>query len=237
VVFNHSTHVRSIFLKFLDALQLDRPADLGMSIPRITAAVQHSTLDKVPRLAAGGVKIGVNINASLLSYNRRWPAKKYRTLIELLQRDRPRLSIFLVGGPGDVDYVRAFIDSCPNKEKLIPVAGRLDLLELTYALSRLDVLITNDSGPLHIAESVGTPVVAFFGPETPNLYGPLSANSLVFYRELFCSPCLNTYNQKRSRCTNNRCLRLIDAREVYEQMKARYPFLARAGESAPPPAC
>ena len=226
VVFDHSNHVRVIFLKFLDALRIKRPTDISMVPPIIPDSLKASALDKFPALWGNGVKIAININSSELSYNRRWPEENFRKLIHYIQRDFGGLQIYLIGGNGDKDFVESFYISLQDKTGVMVTAGRLDILEFTYALTRFTVLVTNDSGPLHIAEAVNTPVVGFFGPETHNLYGPLSEHSLVFYQNLYCSPCINTYNHKRSTCTDNQCLKLIDAEEVYQKLKIRYLDLA-----------
>jgi ADP-heptose:LPS heptosyltransferase len=83
-------------------------------------------------------------------------------------------------------------------------------------------LVTNDSGPLHISEAVGTPTVCFFGPETPNLFGPTLTNSLIFYQNMYCSPCLNTYNIKKSTCIDNQCLKRITPQHVFSRICDEY---------------
>ena len=88
--------------------------------------------------------------------------------------------------------------------------------ELCALLQRSALLITNDSGPLHLAEALATPTVSFFGPETPLLYGPTGDNQVVFYKGIYCSPCLNVHNQKQAPCKgNNVCMKLINPDEVF----------------------
>ena len=88
-------------------------------------------------------------------------------------------------------------------------------------------MITNDSGPLHIAEWYGTKIVAFFGPETPVIYGPRSKDALVFYlKDKYCSPCINVYDNKKSLygdiCKDNKCLSEIKPIEVFEKTEERF---------------
>ena len=68
-------------------------------------------------------------------------------------------------------------------------AARLDLPALAALLARLDVLVTGDTGPMHLAAAMGTPVVALFGPSAPWRYGPLAARQRVLRVDLPCSPC------------------------------------------------
>lgn len=221
VVFDHSSHVRIIFLKFLDALSIERATDITLSAPNIPNEKRLSVLEKFSTLKDNYIKIAVNINASELCLNRRWPEENFRRLIGFIQQDYKDVQIYLVGGEGDVLTVKSFYDSLPDKKGVHIVAGKLDALEFSYALSKMTILISSDSGPVHIAEAINIPTVCFFGPETPNLYGTMSDKSLVFYNNLFCSPCLNTFNQKRTECLDNQCLKTILPEEVYAKMKAK----------------
>lgn len=223
VVFDHSNHIRLIFLKFLDALYIKEPSVISLLSPQISEEHKSSALKKIPILKDDTyLHIAININSSDLFTNRRWPQENFRQLMAFIQRDFPKTQIYLVGGKEDLLLVESFYDSLPNKNGVHILAGKLDILEFTFALSKMACLITSDSGPLHIAEALRVPVISFFGPETPNLYGPLSEASLAFYKNLFCSPCLNVYNHKRSQCNDNQCLQIISSEEVYKQMKERY---------------
>jgi ADP-heptose:LPS heptosyltransferase len=94
------------------------------------------------------------------------------------------------------------------------LAGRLDLPALVACLERADLLLSNDTGPVHVASALGVPVLAVFGPNTPVLYGPLSGGSRAFYRGLPCSPCLTTTNYRSSRCRLPTCMHAIPTGEV-----------------------
>lgn len=85
-------------------------------------------------------------------------------------------------------------------------------------LARADVLLSNDTGPVHLASQLGTPVLAFYGPNTPVLYGPLSAGSRAFYRDLPCSPCITVANYRSSRCRIHTCMAAIPVGEVVEAL-------------------
>ena len=219
VVFDHSNHIRLIFLKFLNALDIRPPGDMSLSKSIISEEKKRLVLQIFPVLEGVSLKVAININSSELCRNRSWPEENFRRLIILMQADNSELEIYLSGGKDDVPKVKRFYDLLPNKRKVFFIAGKLDILEFSFFLSRMDWLITSDSGPLHIAESVGTPVISFFGPETPNLYGPLLKKSFIFYKNLYCSPCLNTYNHKRTNCADNQCLKMITVEDVYRRIK------------------
>ena len=79
-------------------------------------------------------------------------------------------------------------------------------------------MITNDTAPVHVASALGVPVFAFFGPNTPRLYGPLSRGSHAFYRAIPCSPCLTNMNYKTSHCRMPVCIRDIGVDEVADRV-------------------
>jgi len=90
----------------------------------------------------------------------------------------------------------------------------------------LALFVTNDSGPLHIAAALGLPTLSLFGPETPVLYGPKGGNPLIFYKGLYCSPCLSVFNAKTAPCSGqNICMQSISAGKVLEAMRQRFPAL------------
>ena len=104
-------------------------------------------------------------------------------------------------------------------------AGLLSLDEFIALLERSSLFLTSDSGPMHIAASVGTPLVALFGPEAPRSYGPLG-DSHVIYKGISCSPCLNIYNAKLFVCPYHaRCMNEILTREVVSAVRQLLPAL------------
>jgi heptosyltransferase-2 len=106
---------------------------------------------------------------------------------------------------------------------ILNLAGKTSLRELIALISECDVFLTNDSGPLHIAYAVGTPMVAIFGSTDPELTGPPSERvgdcSVVISHSLSCSPCF-----ERS-CKNNdmRCMYAITSDDVYYGLKKILP--------------
>jgi len=99
------------------------------------------------------------------------------------------------------------------------LAGTLSLEGLVALLAGADALLSNDTGPVHLASQVGTPVLAFYGPNTPQLYGPLSPMSHAFYRDLPCSPCITVANYRSSRCRIHTCMAAIPVGEVAERLR------------------
>lgn len=75
------------------------------------------------------------------------------------------------------------------RRRLPALGAELDPVELAAVLARARLLVSNDSGPMHLAAAVGTPVVAFFGPTDPGRTAPAGSPSRILDRYVFCSPC------------------------------------------------
>ncbi|RPI17131.1 MAG: glycosyltransferase family 9 protein [Ignavibacteriae bacterium] len=163
--------------------------------------------------------IVVNPNASLLAYERRLPAKDYIRIIDHLTTNN-KFKIALIGLEEESVYVNGIFESLINKEKVINLCGKLNIENLAGLLSSSLCLITNDSGPLHMASALNVPSISFFGPESPGKYGPLSRDKLVFYNNLDCSPCMSVSNSKTVNCIYNKplCMTAFDMDSVINRI-------------------
>lgn len=118
--------------------------------------------------------------------NKRWPQDYYIELIKSL-REYP-CSFFLIGGLSDYTL-------CEQIEKMTRTnsknyAGKLSILESAALISKLDLMITNDSAPLHIANAVKTDVIAIFGPTVKDFgFYPFRKNDKLLEVDLYCRPC------------------------------------------------
>jgi len=98
------------------------------------------------------------------------------------------------------------------KCKPIDALERTSISQLACLVKKCDLLLSSDSAPLHVATAVGTPFVAFFGPTDPARHlVPAAGGSVVFKKEIKCSPCYRTHCVK-----NYECMRSIKPDEVYE---------------------
>ena len=81
----------------------------------------------------------------------------------------------------------------------------LSVPQLAALLERASLVVSNDSGPAHVAAALGVPVVAVYGPETPEFYGLIGKRTRTIYHKTECSPCMNVYNAKAFSCPFNAC--------------------------------
>ncbi|MBL7071039.1 MAG: glycosyltransferase family 9 protein [Candidatus Omnitrophica bacterium] len=108
------------------------------------------------------------------------------------------------------------------KYKAHNLCGYFTLQELTVFLQRCHLFISNDTGPLHIAISLGINTVGLYGPMDPGQYGSLNDRSLSFYKPMECSPCLTDLNNKTSLCERSECLDNITYEEVMEKVSDKF---------------
>ena len=108
-------------------------------------------------------------------------------------------AVVLIGSAGDKPVLDAMRAAWPSDVPLTELSPDLDLVLLTAVLERLSLLITGDTGPMHLAAAVGTPVLAIFGPSLPTRYAPLSQRSRIVRIDIHCSPC-NLMRQPPTRC-------------------------------------
>ena len=123
-------------------------------------------------------------------------------------------SLLLFGKEEERPTVREILQKV--KGSSIDFVGKTSLLQLAALLERCHLLLTNDTGTMHIAAAVGTPVVALFGSTPPGMTGPWGSHHQVISKEVACSPCM-----KRVCPTDHRCMDLITVKEVEEVVEKK----------------
>ncbi|MCG3136169.1 MAG: hypothetical protein HMLKMBBP_04009 [Planctomycetes bacterium] len=150
---------------------------------------------------------------------RRWPAPSFAALADRLAGECGA-RIVVTGGGAERALAADVASRMSRKDAVLDASGRLSVAELAALVARADALVTNDTAPVHFGSALGTPVFALYGPNTPRLYGPLSAGSHAFHRELPCSPCLTNMNYKTSHCRMPVCIQDISVHEVFLRVSA-----------------
>lgn len=161
--------------------------------------------------------IAINPNASELRIERRWEAQSFIELTIRLRKEFPAYSIIFVGSPSESAYVKTITDKILDKEKIYSVAGKTNIKALIGVIKNSKLFISNDSGPMHIGFSVGAPVLALFGPCSPDQYG-VNKDSVAIYANLYCSPCVHEFVSPPCK-GNNLCMKVIEPSKVFETAK------------------
>jgi ADP-heptose:LPS heptosyltransferase len=121
----------------------------------------------------------------------------------------------MIGSKGEYSYNQNIFLKCTHSNRLFNLAGQTNAKQLLALLEQATLFISNDSGPAHLAAGYETPAITLFGPETPIIYGPLNPNITIIKKDIYCSPCISVYNNKKhSRCTNAQCMSAITTDEV-----------------------
>jgi len=187
----------------------------GLSLP--VAASSEEEVNK--RLIAAGVdtsKMLVGIHPGSVWATKRWSAEGFGRLIGLLKSKYP-CEILLFGGAEDAPVVGRVQNLCGGRA--VSLVDRISLRELPAALGLCRVVVTNDSGPMHIAVARGVPVVAIFCATTPELgFYPYSATATVVEKNLPCRPC-SSHGSRRCPLGTEDCIRLIGAEQVFNTVE------------------
>lgn len=144
---------------------------------------------------------------------KRWPPANFGLLIDQLMKD-VRVKIIIAGADSDrslVGEITAYLVRKP-----VVLAGEINLQQFMALAKRADCMVSADSGPIHIASSVGTPVVGIFGPTDPKITGPRGSGRAVILRyDVGCNrqPCY--YLQ----CPDNVCMQTVNVRKVFDAVE------------------
>ncbi|MBI4527646.1 MAG: lipopolysaccharide heptosyltransferase II [Deltaproteobacteria bacterium] len=162
-------------------------------------------------LGIGDGRITFGLNPGSVWPTKRWLPEGYAELMVSLKR-KYSCDLCLFGGPGDQEITDRIQRLSGNLG--INLAGKLSLAELACAFEKCDLLITNDSGPMHIAVARQVPVVAIFCATTPSLgFYPYSSAAVVVEKNLPCRPC-SSHGGRRCPLGTGDCMRLIKAEDV-----------------------
>lgn len=211
VFFNARYPIRQIYLQMGRAVGV--PAEASDLLEPIRVRQEDrdrlAARNLLPPAGEGGpALVVINPNASDLLLERRWPAELFAELIEKLAAAGRR--VVMIGSPSEAAHVARVLSLVDPTVRpgVINTAGQLNLAELFALLERADVVITNDTGPMHMAVSLGRRTVCLFGPVSPGHYGFREPNVAVLNHPVYCSPCVHEIEQPPCQ-GENECMRLI----------------------------
>jgi len=224
VVYTDSQHMRGIFSRLL------RPLKIEPSLPLLKLTVEPEEAARAEGfLSEHGVARGqfplvaVHVGSGPNFYEvplKRWPMENYARVCDGLVERYGATIVFT--GKGDEE--RALIREAVAlmKHPAIDACDEFSVDELLALLEACHLVVCNDTSVMHLSVAVHTPVAALFGPTNPLQYGPGNDGDLVFYKDLFCSPCLTNYNLKVSYCSDPVCIRAISVEEVLAGIEKRF---------------
>ena len=138
-----------------------------------------------------------------------WPAERFRALAEALKEN---YTVLFFGDAASRDAIEEMTKNLGPS--VINLAGKTSIRQLMSVMKTCDVCVTNDSGPMHMADALGVPLVALFGSTDPRITGPYRSKDVI-WKQVSCSPCF-----KRVCPIDFRCMTSISVEEVLRRVQS-----------------
>ena len=211
--------------------ELERNLDLGSSLKinvsdkEIYLPISHTEKQEAIKILK---EYGLKENDSIIGINpgsvwptKRWFPQRYAELINSLAKMNYKSIIF--GSKNDLAVVNQ-ITSCllpETKEKTANLVGKTSLKQLSALISKCQLFVSNDSASMHIAVAYRVPVIAIFGPTTPQIgFYPYGKDNLIIEKDLPCRPC-GLHGGYRCKRKTHECMKAITVDEVLEAIKRK----------------
>lgn len=151
--------------------------------------------------------------------NKRWPVEHFAGLTRQLAVEYADVRFAVLGSNDDQSLAENVCHAAPDR--CLNLAGQTSLPEMIEWIRRCDLMVTNDTGPMHVAAALGKPVIGLFGPTEPYRTGPYGQLENVIQHHLPCVPCL------KSRCTWHRPMECLTAITLPDVLKLVHRELAK----------
>jgi len=185
---------------------------LGTDIdnPEFYIPIEEENRTRVERLLkANGIDINepfVTVNPVAFWDTKLWEDVKFARLCDRIAEDLKQKVVFTGNsGDGRIKHIQSMMNF-PS----VNLEGQTTLKDLAYLYKLSVLLVTTDSGPMHIAAAMNAPTVALFGPTDPSRTGPYGKGHIVVRKKMSCSPCF------LKKCDTKRCMKEITVEEVFE---------------------
>jgi heptosyltransferase-2 len=149
--------------------------------------------------------IGFNIGSAVVT--KRWASERFAKVADILSSDGYRIVFF--GGEMDKEMVKEAVGYM--RFSPIVATGAFSIGTLAAAMRRCSLIITNDSGPMHVAISQKVPIVALYGPSNPKLYGPYTKDAIIVKAD---PPCLGCEKGMKHTCGDLQCMKRLTVEQV-----------------------
>lgn len=211
-------HQIDYYLKLVNYLGLPTPIRLPrLKITEEQAFWAHQKLKSLGR-KNNETLVGLTPGSSY-GPAKQWPIEKFAKLSEMMNK-RFGARIIVLGSPNDRDIAQKILAAEPKMG--YDFTGQTTLAEAMALIAQCRVVITNDSGLMHVAAALQVPLVAIFGSTDPDHTGPLGELSRVIKKNIACSPCFKTKCPK-----NMECLEAISVEEVYAEIERLWNLTTR----------
>jgi heptosyltransferase-2 len=211
---NRTIHAADMYLDVLKRLGVEHLVHNGLEVfPGPEHQEKARLFWEEQGLMPGQPLVGFNIGSAVVT--KRWAPERFAQVADTLVSEGYRTVFF--GGTMDEGMVKEATSYM--KTQPIIATGKFRLGELAAAMSRCKLIITNDSGPMHVAISQKVPIVAMYGPSHPDLYGPYTKDAIIVRA---IPPCDGCHKRMRHQCDDMRCMKNLTVQQVLE---AAHKFL------------
>jgi heptosyltransferase-2 len=205
-------HAADMYLDILTQIGISTLSHDGLKVQALPEHENEATSFLKGKVTDNQKLAGFNIGSA--SATKCWAPDRFAQVADHLAKEGYKI-IFL-GSKTELPMVRTATGLM--KESAIMATGQLSVGGLTAILKRLDLLITNDSGPMHIAVSQKTPLVALYGPSKPELYGPYAfSGATTVQANPLCTGCMD---RMKHQCNDMRCMNDLTTQQVLNAVDA-----------------
>lgn len=202
VAYNDEQHVSQTFVDLL------KPLGINFKIKNLEK-LNYSSNDKKNidvilknKIKKNDLVVGIAPGAAESARSRIWPIENFISLSNQLIMSKKNIKIIFTGNNEERELINKIINKINKKDNLINLAGKITLKQLFYLVTKCDLFISNDAGPMHIAAAQGTKTIGLFGPNLPKRFKPLNRQSISIYKGNICkfSPCINVHKGEVPDC-------------------------------------
>ncbi|MFO0664548.1 MAG: glycosyltransferase family 9 protein [Polyangiaceae bacterium] len=206
--YNHYFHTKDIFLSLVYLLHTGDFYYLDFEAFRAKYKYPHLTPSQESRVSLAKVlaETGVDTSGSLIVINantspdlapevRKWPEERYAELAKRLLAEYPSATVCFIGANNERTYVESICRRVADP-RAFSLAGKTNLKELLALFARASLVISNDSGPMHLACLVDAPILGLFFADTPTIFGPIATRTETVTPGLYSIPLFTVYNGK-----------------------------------------
>lgn len=224
IKYNDKQHCSQTFADLL------KPLDINFKVNRLIKLNYSSNDKKIVdslllknKINKNNFIVGIVPGAAESAKSRMWPKENFVELSNNLIKKNKKIKIIFIGNNEEKSLIDDIINKIKEKNKTINLAGRITLKQLFYLAEKCNLLISNDTGPMHIAAAQDVKTIGLFGPNLPVRFKPLNKKSISIYKGKICkfSPCINVHKGEVPDCyykgkDYQKCMKEIKVEDVFK---------------------
>jgi len=162
--------------------------------------------------------VGIAPGAAESAKSRMWPKERFAKLSDILI-EKYKAKIIFMGNKDETELIKKIVELMENKKGVINFAGKVNLRQLFYLIERCNLVVSNDTGPMHVAAAQRVKAIGLFGPNLPVRWKPYGKGNVALYKKQECSPCINVHLGQVPECKwkgrdYQKCMKAITVEDV-----------------------